>query len=122
MSPHTVLLIDSDRDSRDIYSVFLDYSGYRVVATAEMAEGLRAAREENPTVIVTELFVPTARGWTILETLKNDAATARIPVIALSAHALPDDQQRAVLADLFLAKPCTVESLRQAVERLCAGS
>jgi CheY-like chemotaxis protein len=119
MNPHSVLLIDPDRDSRVIYSMLLDHSGYRVVVTSEMEEGVRVAREERPTLILTELFVRTAHGWTILEALRGDEATAAIPIIALSAHALPDDRRRAWLADVFLSKPCGVNDLLKEVERLC---
>lgn len=119
MNPHSVLLIDPDQDSREIYSVLLNHSGFRVVAATGMEEGLHVARRERPTVIVTELFVPTTGGWMILEALKGDAATAAIPVIALSAHALPADRSRARLADLFLTKPCEVDCVLRAVQRLC---
>jgi CheY-like chemotaxis protein len=122
MNPHAVLLIDPDRDSREIYSVLLNHNGFRVVAASGMEEGLQTARQERPAVIVTELFVPTAHGWTILEALKGDSATAAIPVIALSAHALPADRSRAGLADLFLTKPCEVDCVLRAVQRLCAGA
>ena len=121
MNPHSVLLIDPDPDSRDIYSVLFGHSGYRVVVTTKMEDGLRAAREQHPTVIVTELFARTARGWKILEALRGDDATAGIPIIALTAYALPDDRRRARLADVFLPKPCEVEDVLNEVERLCGS-
>jgi CheY-like chemotaxis protein len=119
MTSRRVLFIDSDADSRQIYSLLLNHNGYRVVLATGIEEGLRAAREETPAVIVTELFVRTARGWTILEALKGDASTAKIPVIALSAYVLPDDRLRASVADVFLPKPCEAGCVLQEVHRLC---
>lgn len=121
MNPHSVLLIDPDRDSRDIYSALLGHNGYHVFVASELDEGLSAARHVLPTVIVTELFVRTLEGWRVLDSLKNDAATAAIPVIALSAYALPDDRRRARLADVFLPKPCEVDCILREVARLCAA-
>ena len=121
MNPHSVLLIDPDRDSREIYTALLSHSGYDVVVTSDLDEGLRAARLVLPAVIVTELFVRTLNGWRVLDSLKRDPATAGIPVIALTAYALPDDRRRARLADVFLPKPCEVDCVLREVTRLCAG-
>ena len=121
MNPHSVLLIDPDLDSREIYSALLGHNGYQVLVASDLDEGLSAARQVLPAVIVTELFVRTLEGWRVLDSLKSDAATAGIPIIALSAYALPDDRRRARLADVFLPKPCEVECVLREVARLCAN-
>lgn len=121
MNPQSVLLIDPDRDSREIYSAFLGHKGYQVLVASDLEEGLSAARRLLPAAIVTELFVRTLQGWRVLDSLRSDPATAGIPIIALSAYALPDDRRRAQLADVFLPKPCRAECVLREVERLCGG-
>lgn len=121
MNALSVLLIDPDGDSREIYSTLLGHNGYQVFVASDPDEGLSAARVVLPAVIVTELFVRTLEGWRVLDSLKSDAATAGIPVIALSAYVLPDDRRRARLADVFLPKPCKVECVLREVARLCAA-
>lgn len=121
MNPQSVLLIDPDGDSREIYSAFLGHNGYHVLVASDLDEGLSAARRLLPAAIVTELFDPTLQGWRVLDSLRSDPATARIPIIALSTFVLPDDRRRARLADVFLSKPCRAECVLREVERLCGG-
>lgn len=119
-SPGIVLIIDPDPDSRCIYATLLRHLGYRVAEARNGVHGILAAREQQPDLIVTELFVPSGRGWKVPELLKRDPRTAEIPIVALTAHALPGDEERALSAgcDRYLAKPCEPLRLLQEIRRM----
>lgn len=120
----TVLLVDPDEDSQHIYAGFLRHCGYRVLQARNGVEGVLLARKEPPDLIVTELFVPSARGWRVPELLKRDRRTAHIPVLALTAYAFATDEERAWSAgcDGFLSKPCEPSRVMQEVRRLLTRS
>lgn len=120
----TVLLVDPHEDSRFINATMLRYHGYRVLEAKNGAEGILLARVERPDLIVTELFVPSARGWKVPELLKGDPRTARIPILALTAFAFLADEQRAWSAgcDGFLTKPCEPARVVQEVQRLVGAA
>ena len=118
-----VLLIDSDPDSRHVYAMLLRHEGYEVSEATSGAEGVLRARELQPDVIVTELFVPTPGGWKVPELLRQDPRTAETPLIALSTHAFPEDEAgaRAAGCNAYLAKPCEPSSLLREIERWLGG-
>lgn len=124
MDPPTVqkivLLVDPDEDHRVIYTTFLRHCGYEVIEAKNGVEGILLARKHQPDVIVTELFVPTARGWKVLEMLTQDPRTAQIPILALTAYAFTADEDRAWFAGCngFLTKPCEPARVVEEVQRL----
>lgn len=123
MSDPLVLLIDADMDSREICTLLLHHRGYRAVCATSETDALHVARCERPAVIVTELYTRTQQGWRIPELLKGDPATADVPLIVLSAHAMPEDRERAFRcgADAFLTKPVDGGRLLAEVGRFCGG-
>jgi two-component system, cell cycle response regulator DivK len=115
----TVLIVEDNEDNRTIYSMLLRHYGYDVLEARDGEEGVRRAREARPDLVLMDVGLPRIDGWTATELLKSDEATARIPVIALTAHTLPEDRQRAraVGCDGFLAKPCEPRDLLQDIAR-----
>ena len=120
--PRTVLVIDDDRDNVAICSALLEYFGFRVIAAGDVASGVRLAAGSRPAVVITELFSRTRTGWAALETLGARPETAGIPVIVLSAHALPGDRAAAGAATTFLAKPTHPLQILDQVRRACEAS
>lgn len=120
----TVLLVDPDEDSQNINAALLRHCGYRVLQARNGVEGILLARKERPDLIVTELFVPSARGWKVPELLRRDHRTAQIPILALTAYAFTTDEERAWSAgcDGFLSKPCEPSRVMQEVRRLLTRS
>lgn len=118
MKKQRVLLIDNDPDSQVIYTIVLEQAGFDVISAGSPEEGVRTAAVERPQVIVTELFKRTRTGWKVLEALKREPVTASTPVLVVTAYAFPDDVQRAALANLVLAKPCSARMLLDAVVQL----
>jgi len=116
----TVLLVDDISDSREMYAFFLRASGYAVHEAADGGDAVDIALEFRPDVIVMDLSLPSMDGWTAIATLSASPETARIPVVVLSAHTFPADEQRAreAGAAAFLAKPCPPDELARHVRRV----
>lgn len=120
MSEKTVLLIEDDRDSRQIYGTVLRHAGYRVVEATNGGEGIVLAQRHRPDVIVMDLGLPQVDGWAATEAIRRDPATSRIPVIAVTVHVQDFYRGRAevVGCDSFLDKPCSPTRLIGEVTRV----
>jgi two-component system cell cycle response regulator DivK len=118
-TPFTILLVEDNDDNRIIYSTALRFTGYEVVEAITGTEGVRMARSEKPDLILMDISVPELDGWQATSILKADPETASIPIIAVTAHALPDDERRSMEAgcDGYLAKPITPAALIAEVDR-----
>ncbi len=105
----TVLLVEDNDDNRAIYRTILEHQGYRVVEALDGEEAVRRASDDPPDLILMDISIPLLNGWEATRRLKADARTARIPVIALTAHALAADRAMAeeVGCDGYLPKPVT---------------
>lgn len=103
----TILLVEDHEDNRIVYRTILEHYGYTVLLAGDGAEGVRLAREAHPDLVLMDVSIPVMDGWEATSVLKADPATASIPVIALTAHALATDRARAeeVGCDGYLAKP-----------------
>jgi CheY-like chemotaxis protein len=112
----TVLLVEDDADNQAIYSVILKHHGYAVLQARDGELGVRMARDHRPDLILMDLTMPLIDGLQATRILKADPSTMRIPIVALTAHGLPEDRQAAHDAGCisFLAKP--VEPRRVAAE------
>ena len=108
-----VLVIDDDRDIREVLVSMLETEGYETGSAPDGLAGLAAARERRPDLILLDLMMPVMDGWTFLTVKLEDSALAGIPVVVLSAaKSLPADG-----AVQCLQKPCAVEQLLDTVER-----
>jgi two-component system cell cycle response regulator DivK len=120
MKERLVLLVEDDRDNRTIYRTILEHHGYRVVEAADGQEGIRLAREHKPDIVFMDISIAVVDGWEATAILKADPETAAIPTVALTAHALAMDRQKAREAgcDGYLAKPVEPMRVVTEVERL----
>lgn len=102
-----VLVVDDDADSRIIYTSLLQSRGHEVLAAVDGLEGVRLAEVWGPDVILMDLGVPGIDGWEATRRIKAGRETRSIPVIAVSAHALPEHRARAREAGCccYLTKP-----------------
>lgn len=103
-----ILLVEDFDDAREMYREFLEFSGFRVLTARDGHEALDHARGANPDLILMDLSLPGLDGWEATRILKSDAATSHLTIVALSAHALAaeGDRARAAGCDGFIAKPC----------------
>src|SRR5919108_4188042 len=90
-----ILLVEDFDDAREMYRDYLQYSGFRVETARDGREALEKARRLNPELVLMDLSLPGIDGWEATRRLKSDPATAHLKIIALSAHALAADHQRA---------------------------
>jgi CheY-like chemotaxis protein len=115
----TVLLVEDNEDNRIVYSTILQHFGYRVMEALNGEEGIAKARTEQPDLILMDISIPVIDGWEATQVLKRDPKTRRIPITALTAHALASDREKAmeVGCDSYLAKPCEPKTVVSEVER-----
>jgi len=115
----TVLLVEDNEDNRTVYRTILEHFGYEVIEARNGEDGIRMAREDHPDLILMDISIPLIDGWEATKILKGDAATANIPIIALTAHALATDRAKAqeVGCDGYLAKPCEPRRVVAEVEK-----
>jgi two-component system, cell cycle response regulator DivK len=116
---HKILLVEDNEMNRDMLSRRLARRGYEVVIALDGAEGVRLAREEQPAVILMDMSLPVVDGWEATRQIKGDPAIASIPVIALTAHAMSEDESRARDAgcDDFDTKPVDLVRLLGKIKR-----
>lgn len=105
----TVLLVEDSEDNRGIVRQLVEdfFDDVRLVEADNGADGVKQARELHPDLILLDLSLPIMNGWEAAQVLKGDPLTAKIPVIALTAHAMSGDEARARAAgcDDYVTKP-----------------
>lgn len=118
-----VLLVEDNEMNRDMLSRRLMRRGYEVVMAVDGAEGLARAGTDAPDVILLDMSLPVIDGWDVARRLRADAATAAIPIIALTAHAMQGDRERALAAgcDDFDTKPVELERLLLKIQTVLAA-
>lgn len=115
-----ILIVEDNEMNRDVLSRRLSRRGYEVLLAADGLLGLEIARAQGPDLILMDLGLPHIDGWECTRQLKADASTRRIPVIALSAHAMVGDREKAMDAgcDEFDSKPIDFAALLAKMDRL----
>ena len=115
-----VLVVDDYADAREMYSEYLQFSGFDVVEASNGMEALQRAADEAPDIILMDLSLPVMDGWEATRRLKADPRTAEIPVVALTGHALAGISEGAKQAgcDAFVTKPCLPEDLVREIRRV----
>lgn len=91
-----LLLVEDHEELWDFLSRRLQRRGFEVTVATDGQQGLDKARELKPSVMLLDMNLPLVDGWTVARTLKDDPATAGIPIIALTAHAMSGDRQKAL--------------------------
>jgi len=115
-----ILLVEDNEMNRDMLSRRLERKGYEVVMAFDGEQGVNMARAEAPELILMDLSLPVLDGWEATRRLKAAPETKRIPVIALTAHALSGDKEKAMEAgcDDYDSKPIELPRLLEKIETL----
>jgi two-component system, cell cycle response regulator DivK len=118
----TILVVEDNEPSRDALCRRLERRGYTVRAAVDGEEAVAMADATLPDLILMDLGLPGIDGWEATRRLKGSEATRRIPLIVLSAHAMPNDREMALAAggDDFDTKPVRFEQLLAKIEALLA--
>lgn len=115
-----ILLVEDDEMNRDMLSRRLLKRDYEVAIAVDGEQGVEMASSESPDLILMDMSLPGIDGWTATRRLKDDDATRDIPVIALTAHAMAGDREKAMEAgcDDFDTKPVDLARLLAKMEAL----
>ncbi len=118
-----ILVVEDNEMNRDMLSRRLEKRGYQIVLAADGPEGIAKAQSELPALILMDLSLPEIDGWEATRRLKADEATRGIPVIALTAHAMSGDREKAVAAgaDDYDVKPIDFPRLLGKIQALLDG-
>ena len=118
-----ILLVEDNEMNRDMLSRRLTRRGYEVEIAVDGAEGVDKARAGNPDLILMDMSLPVKDGWTATRELKDDAGMRAIPIIALTAHAMAGDRDKALEAgcDAYETKPIELPRLIDTIEKLLGG-
>jgi two-component system, cell cycle response regulator DivK len=113
MGKQRILVVEDNPDNMTLIVDMLESMNYEVIPAGNGQKGMELAASDNPDLILMDLSLPVMDGWTAARNLKADPSLNHIPVIALSAHAMPGDRERALEAgcDEYLAKPINVSEL-----------
>jgi CheY-like chemotaxis protein len=118
----TVLVVEDNEENRDMLSRRLQRRGYRVVHAADGQEAVEMAARERPDLILMDVSLPVLDGLEATRRIRARAETQTIPIIALTAHAMSGDRERALQAgcDDYHAKPVELPRLLAQMEALLA--
>ncbi len=113
-----ILLIEDNELNRDMLSRRLSRRGFEILLAADGAQGVKMSQEHLPDLVLMDLSLPVLDGWQATEQIKKTSETKHIPVIALTAHALPEDRERAIAAgcDDYATKPIDIDSLLSKID------
>ncbi len=119
----TILLVEDDDMSRDILVTRLTRNGYAVTAVSNGEEALASVEAAKPDLIVLDMNMPVLAGWETAKRLKASPGTRAIPILALTAHALAGDRQKALNAgcDDYDTKPVQMPRVLEKIAALLAG-
>ncbi len=114
-----ILIVEDNEKNMKLVRDVLQFKGYQTLEAATAKEGLKLAREERPDLVLMDIQLPDMDGIAALAHLRADGLTQSIPVLAVSASVMPDDQQRIVASgfDAYITKPISVKSFIETVER-----
>ena len=115
-----ILLVEDNEMNRDMLSRRLSKRGYEVLIAQDGGEGIAIARSHSPDLILMDMSLPVVDGWEATRRIKAEPGTRGIPVIALTAHAMAGDEEKALSAgcDDFDTKPVELQRLLTKIEAL----
>ena len=115
-----ILLVEDNEMNRDMLSRRLKRRGYEVSIAVNGQEGIDMAIDENPDIVLMDMSLPVIDGWEATRQLKNNSQTQSIPIMALTAHAMSGDREKALEAgcDDYDTKPIDLKRLLNKIENL----
>jgi CheY-like chemotaxis protein len=118
-----IVVIDDEEDSLMVAQIILDEYGANTHVGSNGEEGLALIRSVRPKFVISDLSMPVLDGWGLIHKMQNDPALKDIPAIALTAHAMIGDRERAIAVGFhnYLTKPLTVETFIQDLVNLLAN-
>jgi CheY-like chemotaxis protein len=108
-----ILIVEDNEMNRDMLSRRLERRGFEVVMAVDGGEGVAMVRSELPDLVLMDMSLPVMNGWEATQAIRADPSTAHLPVIALTAHSMPGDREKAMAAgcDDYDTKPVDLPRL-----------
>ena len=112
-----ILIVEDNEMNRDMLSRRLERRGFAIVMAMDGQQGVEMTRSERPDLILMDMSLPVMDGWAATQAIKADAELAKIPVIALTAHAMAGDREKAMAAgcDDYDTKPIELPRLLEKI-------
>jgi two-component system cell cycle response regulator DivK len=122
--PPRILIVEDNQDNRMLLMDMLDALNYEAIEAVDGVEGVEIAIREKPSLILLDLSLPRKDGWQAARELKANAEVSHIPIIALTAHAMVGDRDRALEAgcDDYLSKPISLADLTRKIASHLEGA
>ena len=120
----TILLVEDDIMNREMIARYLQMSGYQVISAGDGANAVLLAKKAHPALILMDMGLPILNGWQATHRIKTTPETQDIPIIALTAFAMAEDQAKcfAIGCDAFESKPVNFERLLRTMQTLLSSS
>lgn len=114
-----ILVVEDNSDNRILITDVLNSLDYEVIVAVDGEEGIEMASSEKPDLILMDLSLPKMDGWTATKHIKNNTELKHIPIIALTAHAMVGDRERAIEAgcDDYISKPLDLRELANKLQQ-----
>jgi two-component system cell cycle response regulator DivK len=111
--PKKILIVDDNQDSRELAVQILKNVGYQMIEAADGEDALEKANTENPDIILMDISIPKIDGYEVTRRLKSQVSFKDIPIIALTAHAMKGDKEKAMEAGCegYISKPIDIHEL-----------
>ena len=114
-----ILIVEDNRDSRELVVKVLKARGYRIIEAVDGEEALRKLTEERPDLVLMDISIPKIDGLEVTRRIKEQEGLRDIPIVALTAHAMKGDREKALQAgcDGYIPKPISVRELPEQVRQ-----
>ncbi len=118
MAGELILVVEDKETNRKLVRTVLQFRGFEVAEAGTAEDGLEMARARPPALILMDIHLPGMDGTTALKHLRADPTTSEIPVIALTASAMPDEREEILAAgfDIYETKPISVKRIQELVQ------
>lgn len=115
-----ILVVEDNEINQSLIKRRLEKRGFEILISSDGVEGLKQMKEWSPDLVLLDLSLPKMDGWEVAKNAKADQTIKQIPIIALTAHAMDGDREKAIEAgcDEYENKPIEIKSLMEKIEKL----
>jgi two-component system, cell cycle response regulator DivK len=119
-----ILIVEDKPASRELLRTVLERQGYGVNEAEDGEDALVKLRDYVPDLVLLDLQMPARNGYDVLQEIRKDPRLVKIPVVAITANAMPEDREKAIAAGFtgYIPKPVALAQLREEVRRLLGDS
>jgi two-component system cell cycle response regulator DivK len=118
-----ILVVDDNQDSRELVVKVLKNRGYQMIEAVDGEDALEKAAAENPDLILMDISIPKINGYEVTRRLKSQVNFKNTPIIALTAHAMKGDREKALEAgcDGYISKPINIHEIPDQIKSYLQG-